>query len=136
MFNLKRVVREQQTSPDSLLRLATYASLKKEEKFHRDIPRNILPRLKMILGKVSKRRVGGLVEFSTKGGAGEGVRIGQFSTKKNTQNGLKSILRQTYFFSIFRGGVFTPKLNCSASTFSHATILQLLADPYHTEFAS
>ena len=32
----------------------------------------------------------------------------EFSTKKNirknTHNGLKSILRQTYFFSIFRGG--------------------------------
>ena len=31
-------------------------------------------------------------------------------------------------------GVFSPELNFSASKLSQATILQLLADPYHTEF--
>ena len=50
-------------------------------------------KLKSTLGKVLKK----LVEFSTKRG---GVRIGRFSTKiaQNTGNGIKCILRQTYFF--------------------------------------
>ena len=39
----------------------------------------ILSQIQAYLGKVSKKK---LVEFSTKRG-GEGVRIGQFSTKKN-----------------------------------------------------
>ena len=44
-------------NPDSLLRLASYESLKKEGGYHRDIPRNILPKLKMSLA------VGGTYDF-------------------------------------------------------------------------
>ena len=52
MFNSTRMIKaeETQVNPDSLLRLATHESLKKEGTFHKDIPRNILPKLKMILG--------------------------------------------------------------------------------------
>ena len=73
----------------------------------------------------------------TKGG--RGVKIGQFSTKKSI--GLKHLKSskkypKANFFHFSGVEVFSPEMNNSASKHSRTAILELLADPYHTEFFS
>ena len=71
-----------------------------------------------------------------------GVRISQFSTKENFgqkhSKWSKKHFKINLVFPPFLAGwgVFSPKLNFSASKLFHATILRLLADLYYTEFVS